>query len=436
MLKTTINFLGHTISDNGVKPNPDRVQSMSGFPQPKNPRGIKSFLGMANFYRRFIDHFADKAAPLTQLLKKDVKFQWNQECTKAFESLKTSLTQAPILQYPDFTKPFIITTDASKIAISAILSQGEIGTDLPVAYASRKLIDTETRYGSAELEVLAILFAVETYRPYVYNRKFISQSDHRALQWLLEIKSPSSRLMRWKIRLAGYDFEIKYIKGKANYVADCLSRYPPNTVENNDEAEENIIVNKTKNNSSEIKHTLIKNNNEAINANGIVDKKVPRKININNNKSAKNAVKKDNKNKRTQPEIMMLTRSKIIKLDNETNINKESNNKNKLNNKRKQPEIRMITRSKRIKLSETNNGNYKTATNANEITKNNKEKKLTGIQKPTFIESEDENLIQKYETELIITYLNNDIITTEKECNNLNIGEIYVNTSENKIYVA
>jgi len=194
------------------------------FPAPKNVRQIKIFLGLSGYYRRFIKNYSAIARPMTALLKKDVKFNWDDNCQKAFDKLKSILCSEPILQYPDFTKQFILTTDASGKAIGAILSQGEIGSDLPISYASRTLNTGEVNYSTTELECLAIIFGIKQFRPYLYGRKFIILTDHRPLPWLFNLKDPLSKLARWRILLEEYDYEIKFKPGVLNSNVDALSR--------------------------------------------------------------------------------------------------------------------------------------------------------------------------------------------------------------------
>jgi hypothetical protein len=137
----------------------------------------------------------------------------SEECQKAFDSLKQALCSEPILKHPDFKKLFILTTDASNKASGAILSQGEIGKYLPIAYASRTLNKSENNYSITELECLVIIFGVKQFRPYLYGRKFIILSDHRPLTWLFNLKNPLSKLARWRIQLEEYDYKIKYKPG-------------------------------------------------------------------------------------------------------------------------------------------------------------------------------------------------------------------------------
>ncbi|CAG4993531.1 unnamed protein product [Colias eurytheme] len=229
-LRREVAYLGHTITDKGVSPNPDKVKAVISYPIPKNPKDIKSFLGLVGYYRKFIKDFSKITKPLTSLLRKDVEFNWSQSQTQAFESLKSMLTNAPILQYPDFSKDFILTTDASNYALGAILSQGDIGKDLPIAYASRTLNKAEGNYSTTEKELLGILFGVKTFRPYLYGRKFKIVTDHRPLVWLFNCKDSSSKLVRWRLKLEEYDYEIIYKPGRVNSNADALSRPPINAI--------------------------------------------------------------------------------------------------------------------------------------------------------------------------------------------------------------
>lgn len=223
-LKRECLYLGHIISEHGIKPDPKKITSVLEFPVPKTVKQIKSFLGLSGYYRKFIQDYSKIAKPMTHLLKKDVTFNWDENCQIAFDQLKNALCAEPILQYPDFTKPFILTTDASGKALGAILSQGTIGSDLPIAYASRTLNKSEINYSTTELECLAIVYGVKQFRPYLYGRKFVILTDHRPLSWLFNLKDPLSKLARWRIQLEEYDYEIKYKPGVQNSNVDALSR--------------------------------------------------------------------------------------------------------------------------------------------------------------------------------------------------------------------
>lgn len=226
LLRKEVVYLGHIISADGVKPDPGKIEAVKNFPTPKNAKNIKQFLGLAGYYRRFIPNFSGTSKPLTNLLRKDVPFKWEDAQSKAFKTLANLLCEQPLLQFPDFTRPFLVTTDASNYAIGGILSQGEIGKDLPIAYTSRILNQAEQNYSTIEKELLAIIYAVNYFRPYLYGHKFSLITDHRPLVWLNSVKDPTSRLIRWRLKLAEYEYDIVYKAGKRNVNADALSRNP------------------------------------------------------------------------------------------------------------------------------------------------------------------------------------------------------------------
>lgn len=226
-MRKEVNYLGHVITDKGVKPDPLKIKCVLDFPIPQNTKEIKSFLGLSGYYRRFIPSYGQISKPLTSLLKKDAHFKWSDLCQEAFDKLKTILTREPLLQYPDFSKPFNLTCDASNFAIGCVLSQGVIGQDAPIAYASRNLNKAEQNYNTTEKELCAIVWGVKQFRPYLLGQKFKIITDHRALSWLFNIKDPGSRLTRWRLKLEEYEYEIQYKPGTSNTNADALSRIHP-----------------------------------------------------------------------------------------------------------------------------------------------------------------------------------------------------------------
>uniref|UniRef100_A0A6V7LZN9 RNA-directed DNA polymerase n=1 Tax=Bracon brevicornis TaxID=1563983 RepID=A0A6V7LZN9_9HYME len=223
-LKKEVVYLGHVISEKGVKADPTKTDAVRNFPIPKDTKLLMSFSGLASYYRKFIKDFAKIAKPLTELLKKGVPWSWEEKHQHAFDVLKEKLVTAPILQFPNFAEPFLLTTDASGKAIGAVLSQGEIGKDLPIAYASRTLNQAELNYSTIEKELLAIVWGVKHFRPYLYGRKFVVVTDHRPLRWIFNVKDPGSRLMHWRLKLEEYEFEVVHKAGKLNTNADALSR--------------------------------------------------------------------------------------------------------------------------------------------------------------------------------------------------------------------
>jgi hypothetical protein len=201
------------------------VLAVREFPIPNTVRAVRQFVGLASYYRRFIPNFADKAKPLHQLLEKEQKFHWTVECQQSFEILKEALISAPILIFPDFTKPFTIITDASSTGIGAILCQAaEDRKEHVICYASRVLQPPERNYTVSEQECLAIVWAMQQFRHYLYGQSFEVITDHSALQWLFNIPKPTGRLARWIMQIQQFKFKVIHRKGKANTNADALSR--------------------------------------------------------------------------------------------------------------------------------------------------------------------------------------------------------------------
>ena len=221
-----VSFLGFIIGPEGVKPDPDTVRSVAEFRVPKTVRDLRSFLGLASFYRSFIAGFAGIATPLHQLTKKDIVFVWNDEAHAAFNHLKHALTSAPILATPEFGKPFTLTTDASRYALGAVLSQMKEGKERVIRYASRTMNAAERRYSVTEQECLAIVWAIGVYRCYLLGIHFTIVTDHKPLVSLpkLKLDDPYGRLARWTLKLQHYDYDVVYTKGSLNTNADALSR--------------------------------------------------------------------------------------------------------------------------------------------------------------------------------------------------------------------
>lgn len=222
----TIKYLGHIITPEGIKADPDKIKAISELPAPKNLKRLISFLQTASWYRRFIRNFAEIARPLTNLTKKNMTWKWEQPQEAAFITLKKALTTAPVLKQLDSNLRYIIKTDASNYAIGAALVQGEGDEEHPIEYASRLLTPAERNYTVTEKEALAIVWAVTKFRGYIEGTKFLTITDHQPLKWLLNLKSPTGRLARWALQLQPYEFDIKYTPGRTNVLADGLSRPP------------------------------------------------------------------------------------------------------------------------------------------------------------------------------------------------------------------
>lgn len=229
-LQKELTFLGHTISAKGIKPNDEKIKIVKAFQVPKTAKNIKQFLGLCSFYRRYVPNFAKISAPLNELLRKDKKFVWSDKCQTAFEQLKEALINPPILAFPDFSKPFLLYTDASGEAIGYVLGQIQNGEEKVIAYAGRTLEKPERNYGISELEALAVIEAVKYFRPYLYGRKFTIFTDHKNLQWIFKTSDLKGKMARYSVILQEFDFDIQYKPGKQLANADALSRLQENSV--------------------------------------------------------------------------------------------------------------------------------------------------------------------------------------------------------------
>ena len=225
----SLTALGHTVSNLGIGTADGTVKAVKDFPAPKNVKQLQRFLGLCVYYRRFVQGFAKVAAPLYHLLKKDVPYKWDDSCETTFETLKTKLTTAPLLAYPNYEKPFILYTDACVTGLGAVLSQNDdAGQEHPIVFLSRSLTDAEKNYTITELECLAIVWSVKKLHVYLDGSQFTLITDHSALQWLFSFSGPNKRLIRWSMELQPYreNMTIKYRAGRVHTNADPLSRAP------------------------------------------------------------------------------------------------------------------------------------------------------------------------------------------------------------------
>ena len=224
---TEVDFFGYSVSVAGVRPLESNVKAILDLPEPKNVKELASFLGTTNFYLKFVPNYAQLADPLRLLLRKDVPWVWTEAQSAEFATLKQKIASPPILAHFNSDAPTIVSADASGVALGAVLSQLIDGQEYPVAFASKTLSETERRYSAGEREAFACIFACEHWHNFLFGRKFLLQTDHVALQALLS-KSGSGhkpvRLYKWAERLHQYNFEVQYIPGSTNYVADMLSR--------------------------------------------------------------------------------------------------------------------------------------------------------------------------------------------------------------------
>lgn len=219
-----LKYLGHIIGEGVVRPDPSRCESIANYPTPLNAKDVRRLMGMANWYRRFLPDYAAITAPIYNLLRKGVKFEWSAQADKAWQTIKDALMSQPLLTSPDYSKPFIIQTDASDTGIGGVLVQGTGEDERVVAYYSQKLNAAQKKYQTTERECLAVIVGIEKFRPYVEGVHFTVVTDHASLLWLQNLKDPSGRLGRWALRLQPYDFTLVHRPGRLMVVADALSR--------------------------------------------------------------------------------------------------------------------------------------------------------------------------------------------------------------------
>lgn len=223
--RRSVSLLGHIVSEKGVAVDPRKTQALRDTRIPHTKTEVRSFLGLASYYRRFIPHFAEIAKPLHELTSAKSAFLWDKTTQDAFNKLKNLLCSPPVLAYPDFKRHFVVYADASTVAMGAVLTQkGEEQQEHPVCYASRTMNSAEKRYSTYEREALAVVFALKKFRVYLLGTPFILYTDHQALRAAFNSRDPHGRLSRWLAFLAEYDFEIRYHPGRDNVVADFFSR--------------------------------------------------------------------------------------------------------------------------------------------------------------------------------------------------------------------
>jgi hypothetical protein len=225
--KSSVKFLGHVVSSNGIGMNPEKVDAIKACQVPTTRRQLRAFLGMIGCYSNFVERYADQAKPLYELTKPSKKFNWTPEASKAFQGLKDAIIHDLVLAHPIFGKPFILRTDASNYGVGAVLSQiDESGAERVVSFASKVLDKAQINYTTSEKECYAIVYSLEKFREYLEGHEFVLQTDNKALTYLESMRNSNQRLMRWSWKLQEWSPYIQYIKGRDNVVADYLSRYP------------------------------------------------------------------------------------------------------------------------------------------------------------------------------------------------------------------
>ncbi|CAF3042706.1 unnamed protein product [Rotaria socialis] len=228
-------FLGHVITTNGIKPDPNLTPTIAQFNEPKNIKAVQAFLGLTSYYGRFIQNYAKIAEPLLKLLRSShvpssrSRLAWNEDCTAAFQTLKQRLMSHPIMHTPNFSYPFILELDACEYGIGCILTQEYEKKKYVIAYASRTLSSAERNYSALEREALAIVWATKHFRQYLEGGPVIARSDCKALEWLKNARDPTGRLARWSMKLSPYNILIQHRPGTSNPNGDFMSRYPIQT---------------------------------------------------------------------------------------------------------------------------------------------------------------------------------------------------------------
>ena len=212
-------YLGHKISEKGVSVDEEKIKVVRNWPTPKTLTQLRGFVGLCSYYRRFVKGFSKIAAPLTDLTKKGA-FTWNEKAQIAFDQLKITMSSCPVLAIPDFSIPFELQCDASGEGIGAVLMQRKH----PIAFESRKLTDRERLYSIYYKKMLAIMHALVKFRQYLVCGKFLVKTDHNSLRFFLSQKDLNDRQQKWVSKIQAYDFDIEYVKGTNNGVADALSR--------------------------------------------------------------------------------------------------------------------------------------------------------------------------------------------------------------------
>ena len=237
--------LGHRISARGIKVDRAKIEAIEKLPPPSSVKGIRSFLGHAGFYSRFIKDFSQIAKPLSNVLVQGTPFKFDAQRMRAFSVLKDKLVSAPIVVAPDWAFPFELMCDTSDYAIGAVLGQKRERIFQVIYYASRTLNDVQLNYATTEKELLAIVFAFDKFRPYLIGNKVVVHTDHSAIKYLMTIKDTKPRLIRWVLLLQEFDLEIKDKKGTENLIADHLSRLQGGSDEinvNDDFPDEKLFV--------------------------------------------------------------------------------------------------------------------------------------------------------------------------------------------------
>ena len=220
-----VKFLGNIVSKEGISPCPSSVEAIREMLPPRDVKGVRRFLGCTGFFRKYVPEYAKHALPLTNLTRKDVVFEWTEECQRSFDHLKTALSSAPVLVKARMDRRFIVHVDSSDFATGgALLQEDDEGTLKPVGFFSRKFSGPERRYSATDKEALGVVLICRYFHHYLWGSQFIVKSDHQALTSVFKHRTKSPRMNRWILEMRDYSFIVEYKRGATHYVADHLSR--------------------------------------------------------------------------------------------------------------------------------------------------------------------------------------------------------------------
>lgn len=222
----SVSFLGHIVSETGIGTDPNKVETVRTWPTPSNSKQVRSFLGLASYYRRFIKGFANIARPLHKACEKNQKFKWTLECQTSFDLLKQALTSASVLAYPTTKTGFILDTDASDKAVGAVLSQIQDNQEKVIAYMSKAISKQEQSNCITRKELLAVVVALRTFHSYLYGQEVLLRTDNAAVSWLRSLRCPTGQVARWLQELNTYNLNVEHRAGRSHNNADALSRRP------------------------------------------------------------------------------------------------------------------------------------------------------------------------------------------------------------------
>ena len=226
LLSEQVVVLGQEVTREGIFTDPEKVRIIKEWPIPASATQLKAFLGTAGYYRQFVPNYAQISCPLYRAEQKGINLTWTAECEEAFRKIKGHLSNAPILAFPRLDVPFILDTDAIDSGLGAVLSQVQDGREHAIAYAARALSKAERNYSTTRKELLALVWGSEHFETYLYGKRFLARTDHNALRWLRNFKSPRGQVARWLERLSDFDFEVQHRSCRLHNNADGLSRSP------------------------------------------------------------------------------------------------------------------------------------------------------------------------------------------------------------------